>query len=137
MTGRRKVGAAWLLLAAAMVGCGGAESTVSGVVSLDGKAVGPGVIVFAPAEGKTNPSDGAIQIDGSYFLKTSRDVGLKAGKYNVGVTVFDQPPVKPGERSMVVAKRVTPEKFAEPTKSGLQYDVAAGKNTINVELKSK
>ncbi|MBX3427522.1 MAG: hypothetical protein KF688_17720 [Pirellulales bacterium] len=134
---RRSMRFGCLVLAAALAGCSGAESEVSGVVTLDGTKVGPGVIVFMPAEGPSNPADGAIRPDGSYFLKTSRELRLRPGKYKVGVSVFDQSPVKPGERSMVPAKYVTPEKFAEPATSGLEYEVAPAKNTINVELVSK
>lgn len=124
-------------LVTAIVGCGGSDATVSGTVTLDGRAVGPGTIVFAPVDGTSNPADGAIQVDGSYFLKTSRDVGLKPGKYRASVSVLDQPPVKPGERSMVAAKLITPEKYADPSTSGLEYDVASGSNTIDVKLTSK
>lgn len=122
---------------AALAGCGGAESTVTGTVTLDGQPVGPGVIVFASAGGASNPSDGAIQVDGSYFLRTGREEGLKPGNYNVGVTVLDQPAVKPGERSMEVAKYITPQKYAEPSTSGLQFTVEAGSNTIDVKLSSE
>jgi hypothetical protein len=122
---------------AAVAGCGGAESTVTGTVTLDGQPVGPGVIVFAPAGGASNPSDGAIQVDGSYFLRTGREEGLKPGDYQVGVTVLDQPAVKPGERSMEVAKYITPQKYAEPSTSGLQFTVEAGSNTIDVKLSSE
>jgi hypothetical protein len=125
------------LTAALAVGCGGAESTVTGTVTLDDKPIGPGVIVFAPAESTSNPSDGAIQADGSYFLRTSREEGLKAGAYKVGVTVLDQPDVKPGERSMEVAKYITPQKYADPSTSGLEYKVEPGDNTIDIELKSE
>jgi hypothetical protein len=122
---------------AALAGCGGAESTVTGTVTLDGQPVGPGVIVFASAGGASNPSDGAIQVDGSYFLRTGREEGLTPGDYHVGVTVLDQPAVKPGERSMEVAKYITPQKYAEPSTSGLQFTVEAGSNTIDVKLSSE
>jgi hypothetical protein len=123
---------------ASLVGCGGgAESKVSGMVTLDGVAVGPGTVVFAPLDGTSNPADGAIQMDGSYFLKTSREVGLKAGKYRVGVTVLDQPDVQPGERSMIEAKYVTPQKYADPSESGLEYTVEPGENTIDIKLSSE
>jgi hypothetical protein len=122
----------------ATVGCGGAgmESEVSGTVRLDGQPVGPGAVVFAPLDGQSNPADGAIQMDGSYFLKTSREVGLKPGDYKVSVSVFDQPEVKPGERSMTPAKLVTPQKYADTETSGLQYTVEPGENTIDIELSS-
>jgi hypothetical protein len=126
-----------LLSLAPLVGCGGAESEVSGTVTLDGKAVGPGIIVFAPADGQSNPSDGAIQPNGEYYLRTSGEVGLKAGKYRVGVNVLDQPEVRPGERSMEAAKRVTPERYVEPATSGLEFDVTPGSNSIDVQLTSK
>jgi hypothetical protein len=126
---------------AAVSGCSQSvmESRVAGKVTLDGKGVGPGVMVFVPESGHGgNPSTGAIQPDGSYFLKTNRDTGLAPGKYNVSVSVFDQPAdVKPGERSMKEAKLVTPEKYVSAETSGLEYDVAPGNNTINIELKSK
>ena len=120
-------------------GCSGSsmEAEVSGTVTLDGQAVGPGAVVFAPAEGQSNPADGAIQLDGSYFLKTSREVGLKPGDYKVSVSVFDQPEVRPGERSMTPAKLVTPQKYADTETSGLQYTVEPGENTIDIELSSK
>jgi hypothetical protein len=125
------------LLAAAGCGGSGMESEVSGTVTLDGQPVGPGAVVFAPLDGQSNPADGAIQMDGSYFLKTSREVGLKPGDYKVSVSVFDQPEVKPGERSMTPAKLVTPPNYADTETSGLQYTVEPGKNTIDIELSSK
>jgi hypothetical protein len=123
----------------AALGCSGSglESQVSGTITLDGQPVGPGTVVFAPVDGVTNPADGAIQLDGSYFLKTSREIGLKAGKYKASVSVFDQPEVTPGVRSMTPAKLITPQKYADPATSGLEYDVEPGKNGIDIELTSK
>jgi len=113
------------------------ESHVSGKVTLDGNGVGPGVVVFVPTGDQGNPATGAIQPGGDYFLKTYRDSGLSAGKYKVSVSVFDQPPVKPGERSMVAAKLITPEKYVSAETSGLEYDVERGSNTIEIPLTSK
>ena len=123
----------------ASAGCAnsGMESEVSGKVTMDGQPVGPGAVVFAPIDGKSNPADGAIQLDGSYFLRTSRAVGLKAGTYKASVSVFDQPVVKPGERSMAPAKLITPQKYADTETSGLQFTVEPGKNGIDIELTSK
>jgi hypothetical protein len=128
-----------IVLMIALAGCSdsGMESEVTGTVTLDGQPVGPGAVVFAPVEGQTNPADGAIQLDGSYFLKTSREVGLKPGTYKVSVSVFDQPEVQPGERSNVPAKLVTPQKYADTETSGLQFTVEPGKNDIDIELTSK
>jgi hypothetical protein len=128
-----------VLAAVLLCGCSqnGKESEVSGKVTLDGNGVGPGVVVFVPIGRQGNPATGAIQLGGDYFLTTSRDLGLSAGKYKVSVSVFDQPPVKPGERSMVEAKLVTPEKYVSAETSGLEYDVKPGSNTIYIELKSE
>jgi hypothetical protein len=117
----------------------GLESQVSGKVSLDGQGIGPGSIVFVPESGaQSNPAVGAIQINGNYFLKTSRDIGLSPGNYKVSVTVLDQPTnIKPGERSMIEAKLKTPEKYVSADTSGLKYEVKSGSNTVNIELKSK
>jgi hypothetical protein len=44
-------------------GCSGGscESTVAGDVTLDGKPIGPGTVVFSLVEGKTNPAVGTTQ----------------------------------------------------------------------------
>jgi len=128
------------ILAAVVVsgGCSrsGMESEVSGRVTLDGRLVGPGTVVFAPVDGTTNPADGAIQLDGSYYLKTSREVGLRPGRYKASVSVFDQPEVKPGERSMTPARLVTPQKYSDTETSGLEYTVEPGENNIDIRLTS-
>jgi hypothetical protein len=131
--------AALALACAPLLGCGGdgMESEVTGSVTLDGKAVGPGTIVFAPVAGEQNPATGTIQVDGTYFLTSNRARGLPAGRYKASVTVFDQPTVPLGERSYVQPKFVTPEKYADPSTSELEYDVQAGSNAIDVELKSE
>jgi hypothetical protein len=127
------------VLLGAVAGCGGdgLGAEVSGVVTLDGKPVGPGVVVFAQPGGGSYPAEGAIQPDGSYFLKTSREIGLAPGRYQVALTVLEDPEIAPGERSMTPSKRVTPEKYSSHETSGLEFDVAEGDNTINLELTSK
>jgi hypothetical protein len=128
-----------IVIAAALAGCSGSDlgAEVSGQVTLDGESVGPGVVVFAPVDGKSNPPEGAIMPDGSYFLKTSRDLGLRPGAYKVAVSVYNSPDVKPGERSTVLPKLVTPEKYSSAETSGLQYEVKPGDNTIDIDLLSK
>lgn len=127
-----------LLLLTVLVGCSQrSESNVSGTVSLDGEAIGPGFLVFAPVDGKSNPAKGAIQLNGGYSLKTNNMEGLPAGKYKVSVAVLDQPPVAPGERSMVAAKSKIPEGYNKVETSGLEFEVKPGSNTIDVPLTSK
>jgi hypothetical protein len=119
-------------------GCGGSsqESQVSGNVSLDGKQIGPGIIVFAPVENGT-PAIGPIEHDGSYRMSTSHEVGLSAGKYKVGISIREVPKnVKRGDR-LPPGKLLIPQKYEDSTTSGLEYDVVPGSNTIDIELKSQ
>jgi hypothetical protein len=119
-------------------GCSGDfDSHVSGTVTLDGSPIGPGFLVFAPVDGGTNPANGAIQPDGSYQLKTANTRGLNPGKYNVSVTILDQPDVPPGERSYEVAKSRIPVRYNDLSTSGLVFEVQPGANTIDIALASK
>lgn len=126
-------------MGASQFGCSGSDlgAEVSGTVTLDGKPVGPGTVVFAEASGASNPSDGAIQPDGSYALKTANLPGIAPGKYRAAVTVFEDVKTAPGERSFALPKYVTPEKYANLDTSGLEYDVKPGKNPIDIALTAK
>jgi hypothetical protein len=119
-------------------GCSGNfASEVSGTVTMDGNPIGPGFLVFAAVDGDTNPANGAIQPDGSYQLKTANTRGLNPGKYRVSVTILDQPDVPPGERSYIVAKSRIPVKYNDMSTSGLEFDVAPGRNSIDIALASQ
>jgi hypothetical protein len=139
LTRRRTATLLAAIVLASLGGCSGSkyEAQVSGRVTLDGKPVGPGVIVFAPEDGKSNPPEGAIMPDGSYFLRTSRDLGLPPGKYKVSVSVFDVSDAQPNQRSMAPPKLVTPERYASHETSPLAFEVSSGSNTIDVDLKSQ
>ena len=131
-----------VILAAAvnlLLGCapGGLESQVSGTVTLDGKAVGPGTITFAMKSASSNPATGAIEKDGSYRLKTARTAGLHPGTYQVSLTVFEAAQGRPGERLYGPSKMITPEKYSSTATSGLEYEVKPGGNTIDIDLSSK
>jgi hypothetical protein len=133
----------WRLFVLAIVaiagGCQGRslESDVSGTVTLDGGKIGPGTIVFAPVSSGGKPATGSIESDGSYELKTSRASGLAAGSYKVAVSIHQMPQnVKRGDRPPL-GKSLIPDKYEDQNTSGLQYDVAPGSNTINIELVSR
>ncbi len=122
-----------------LVGCSRSDlgSEVSGQVTLDGKPIGPGVVVFAPADGKSNPATGAIGLDGWYSMKTSRAVGLKPGKYSLSVSAREVPAhLEPGERPPP-GRLLTPEKYESTTTSGLEFEVTSGNNTIDIPLTPK
>lgn len=121
-------------------GCGGAfESHVYGKVTLDGQPIGPGVITFAPDHETARPAVGQIAASGSYRLETGKEVGLPPGHYRVAVQVYKPPDheLQPGERVMTPSEPLVPEKFTSVTTSGLEYDVAPGRNQIDLHLTSE
>jgi hypothetical protein len=129
-----------LTLLCAMFGCsgGGLGAEVTGKVALDGEPIGPGVVIFAPVGGGENPATGAIQTDGSYFLKTSREEGLRPGNYQVALQINEVPTdLAPGQRDMRPAKSRIPQKYMAVESSGLQFEVEPGSNTINIEITSR
>jgi hypothetical protein len=130
--------AAALAVCSTVVGCGsGLGADVDGVVSLDGKPIGPGVVVFASIDGKDNPATGAIQVDGSYFMKTMRERGLRPGNYKVAVQIHEIPSdLAYGERDMRPIKFRVPQKFTTIETSGLEFEVEDGANKIDIDLTS-
>jgi hypothetical protein len=122
-----------------MSGCGGGglESTLTGTVTLDGKPIGPGILVFAPTEGAQNPAIGNVEADGRYSVKTSRTSGLKPGRYRVSVNITELPPPGSENQRLAALPLLHPKKYESAETSGLEYDVAPGSNEINVELSSK
>lgn len=129
-----------LALLAGFAGCSPSSfnASVSGQVTLDGEAIGPGVVTFAPVGGKTNPSVGAIDENGRYVLKTKHERGIDAGSYNVAVQVYEpEEKVPEGQRSTQETKPLVPEKYLAVETSGLTYEVEPGSQTIDLALQSE
>ena len=63
-------------------GCGGAETSITGRVSLDGKPVPEGSIRFIPMEGTQGADAGAVIRDGKYKVVVK---DLASGKYRVSI----------------------------------------------------
>jgi hypothetical protein len=125
-----------LLLAS---GCGGAyNSSVAGIVTLDGKALPRGLVGFHPLA--AGPSSYAvIDESGNYAVRTGRESGLPPGEYLVTVSANELPamertadgnPAPPG-------KSITPAWYRSKQASGLKFKVEPGKNSINLELSTK
>ena len=121
----------------ALLGCSRnyQESQVSGHVKLDGSQIGPGTVVFAPANGG-KPATGSIEENGSYTLNTSREAGLAAGKYKVAVSIRELPKNVKRSDQLPPGKLRIPVKYEQSTTSGLEFDVAPGRNTIDIYLKN-
>lgn len=134
---RALVGVGIMMLSA--VGCGGSsESTVQGVVTLDGNPLSDGSIAFIPSAGGSQ-AYGTIRGSGEYKIYTGRELGLPPGEYKV--TVVSRKPAAtqrteeggpaPGGES------ITPRWYALPDMSGLLVKVEPGSNNINLELTSQ
>jgi hypothetical protein len=124
---------------AGAVGCGGSyDSTVTGMVTLDGKVVPRGNVAYQPVSGGP-VAYAAISENGAYSLRTGRENGLPAGEYQVTVTSNEPAtqrqtanggPPPPG-------KPITPIWYRLNDTSGLRFTVSPGSNEINLELKSE
>lgn len=125
-----------LLTLATIAGCGGKPATVSGVVSLDGKPINRGSVGFTPTQGGMQ-AVGTIQPDGSYELKTNRDLGLDVGEYKVSIAAREPGKEDPNGGPPMPGPFITPRRYARPQSSGLVFQVTKGSNEIDIELSSE
>lgn len=111
------------------------DADVSGRITLDGAPVEPGVVIFSPVDKGKNSSRGKIDSGGYYFLVTRHERGIDPGRYRVSVRVFEKgDPPGPGERAPANLPPLVPERYLQPSTSGLEFDVLAGSNTLDIEL---
>jgi hypothetical protein len=133
------VGTGFLCMLAGFTGCGGPfDSSVTGIVTLDGNIVPRGTVSYQPKAG--GPAAYArIEEDGKYSVHTGREEGLPSGDYYVTVTANEPStvtqtasggPPPPG-------KPITPLWYRARDTSGLSFVVNPGDNEINLELKSQ
>jgi hypothetical protein len=131
------------LLIAAMAGvlvsgCGsGGMGRVSGTVTHQGQPLQAGTVTFIATDGERPNASGDIQPDGSYSLQTTEPGdGAVVGEYQVAISgvdsaVYNTPmPGMPAE----VPKSVIPEKYSDPSTSGLTATVESGSNTKDFDL---
>lgn len=119
-------------------GCGGTyDSTVSGVVTLDGKPVPRGTVAFRPVD-KGPSVFGLIQSDGSYSLRVGQEEGLPPGEYKVTIAANEESTQKNPESSSPPkpGKPITPAWYKSPKTSGLNFTIKKGSNTIDLALTS-
>ena len=121
----------WLILLCGfglvLSGCpgGGAKrdtATVSGKVTLDGKPLNAGRVIFLHVEGPSATAD--IQPDGTYKVEAA------VGKTAASIDHRGPPEPIPGGREgmMGPGKSLVPEKYADGTTSGLSLEVKSGQN---------
>ena len=120
------------------IGCGPkSESTVSGNVTVDGTPLDHGTIMFVPVSGgKGMGATAQIQGDGSYSIRIGSLKGLPAGSYKVKVSARAPSIPSRGGGPPAPGKLLTPKKYRVTSTSGLQFDVARGRNKIDLELNS-
>jgi hypothetical protein len=123
--------AALLILLGGLAGCA-PEPSVSGEVTLDGVPLADGSIAYIPADGQ-GTSGGAKIANGKYTLQTS------AGPKTVRIhspKVIGKRPAYPGDPKSPMVDDLADLPPRYNTKTTLTYEVTAGSNVKNWELKS-
>ena len=122
-------------------GCGGggadipALGTVTGKVTAGGQPVAGAIVTFTPADGR--PSSGQTGADGTYTLMYNvGNAGATIGKHTVLVLAADDSGDYEGDDPSVTEDEGggtagLPEAASD---GSITKDVAAGANTINIEL---
>ncbi len=142
-----------LMIGLAAIGCGGEKIkgidpnlvSVTGKVSLSGKSLTTGTILFVPVDPKGKGATSPIDSSGNYALAVSASAkGALPGSYKVTVTATDgiasmgmsadmgsgKAPEAPKVKSLI------PEKYNSIDTSGLTATVEKGKsNSIPFDLK--
>jgi hypothetical protein len=128
-------GLSGLILAVALVGCGGSPGPqtyhVSGKVTFDGKPLPFGTIVFEPDKGNAGPQGFAEIRDGDFDTRRSNGQGVVSGKVVASLTGFEKAPSGPGSDEPIPAlfeQYVVP--FEMPRKS-LVRDFEVPKDAVN------
>jgi hypothetical protein len=121
-------------------GCGRGDRPatyrVTGAVTLDGKPLPFGAVVFAPERGRA--ATGQIRSDGTYTLGTYQPGdGAVAGKHCVAVVAREESRGG-GPLAEKSGAWVAPQSYSDYTKSGLTYQVKPdGPNVYDIKLSTK
>lgn len=120
---------------AVALGCGSDRLTtvpVSGTVTLDGRPVPSGKVVFTPERGPA--ATGAIESDGSFTLGTYGETdGATLGPHRVAVIATESQ----GNTDDLDAPRrwLIPPRYGDPSTSGLTFTVESnGPNRFDLRL---
>jgi hypothetical protein len=132
-----------------LVGCSGG-STISGTVPVSGKVTYKGQPVSGASvtfigEGEARSAAAMTTADGSYKLMTLDSEGAVPGKYRVVVDKTELPAELSKDISMEEAaanankptpapKKLLPERYSDPTKTPLNFEVKGGVTNYDIEL---
>lgn len=137
LTLRRAAGLGLLAAALAAAGCGPRTATVSGKVTYQGKPVVVGTLTLVAADGSAHQT--GLGPDGSFTLPS-----VPTGPARVGVSSPEPPPAGKGSRSGDSRVKVPappppgawvrlPDKYADPTTSGVTVTVGGGPADIDLK----
>lgn len=135
--GRRAALAGVIACAVVGAGCGPRVTMVPvrGRVTVDGKPLGAGSVMFQPQIGPA--ARGQIGPDGSFELGTDRPGdGVRAGPAAVRVTSVAAAAAVAGQEQPA-GKSTIPMRYADFTTSGITVTVAPGMEPVEIELSSK
>ena len=132
-------------LACLLAGCGGAEAgtvAVKGTVTVDGKPVSAATVAFI-GKGGTRLSSATTDPAGKFNIRAApgkNDVTVSKVLSVAAPVASDEPMLMPSQgeyQKMAQApKSEVPDKYGDPKKSGLSYDVVEGVE-IDIALSSK
>ncbi|GAB4137731.1 MAG: hypothetical protein Tsb009_05400 [Planctomycetaceae bacterium] len=125
-----------------VAGCGGDDgpvyAKVTGKVTLNGKPVPNGTVLFVP-QGDTQGgvATGAIAKDGTFTLVGPSGKGVPVGKHKVLVQCIEESSGPDSDQNPLegMAKCVIPVKYTSEKTSDIIKTVEEGEQTINIELK--
>lgn len=130
-----------VLLLAALSACGGnparlETAPVRGKVTLDGGPVTSGIVRFVPDRGRAGRGD--IRPDGTFTITTYEpEDGAVVGHHRVAV-IAQGGPAEEFTEDVEQVEWLVPERYANPSTSGLEFEVRSGETNIaNVKLASE
>lgn len=118
----------------ALAGCGSSTSAeVSGLVTVDGKALETGTVTFTTQDGSVQAA-GQIGTDGRYTV-AGGEQGLPPGEYVATVNAAVVVESESGEAE-AAPKLLVPIKYSDASTSDLKFTLKAGSQTIDLPLTS-
>jgi hypothetical protein len=114
-------------------GCGEPAGTVSGTLTIEGKPLNCGYIIFQASEGSVESTE--IQPDGTYSIE-----GLPLGSAKISINVPAPPLPGPDGVSADTPEAFEadpvsiPERYGAVETSGLTYEVTKGAQTHDINL---
>jgi hypothetical protein len=107
--------------------------SIMGTVTYKGKPLPAGIVAFHTAEGKALTA--LIQADGTFAAKAVPVGAVRVTVETESVRPKPRPERHPTEKPEERPKSVAiPAKYADPSTSGLTYEVKQGKQTFDIRL---